>query len=337
MTRLAALLHVLTDVLEDTEHGKPWCLICHELNITNVVSFTCLTRLQLAMTFDFDPAGGMTYQAAMLDEAEIDTLADVQEWVCSNKHSLTADWLARTPDDFSLFQNGLLPSPTGVSAAAQTAAAPAPPPGGNPAPVVPITSLTSYGLKHDLKDYPEIKECYMFNSWMDAVRTVAIMHNSDNALDPDYVPVTDVEIAIFWLDKTYMYAVAAKMVKYPSEAFVDTWLTKASQLDGIRLTPLPDDEKKTLFVEAVKHHPIAIAAIQQQEGIEKAMKRQFPNQVFNHTFDNLIDDIRMTCQQFDNVQGHKTQLQNNNPKKRATQTYLRAKRKNRHGTKNTRK
>jgi hypothetical protein len=54
MTRLAALLHVLTDVLEDTEHGKPWRLICHELNITNVVSFARLTRLQLATTFDFD-------------------------------------------------------------------------------------------------------------------------------------------------------------------------------------------------------------------------------------------------------------------------------------------
>jgi hypothetical protein len=86
--------------------------------------------------------------------------------------------------------------------------------------VVPITSLTSYrlkrDLKRDLKDYPEIKECYMFNSWMDAVHTVAIMHNSDFPLDPDYVPVTDVEIAIFWLDKTYIYVVAAKMVNYPS-------------------------------------------------------------------------------------------------------------------------
>jgi hypothetical protein len=201
----------------------------------------------------------------------------------------------------------------------------------------------------------------MFNSWIDSVRTIAIMHNSDNPLDPTYVPVTDVEIAIFRLDKTYMYAVAAKMVKYPSgktivatykrtmdgqltfkalcdeatgstvrqinetklkealkqldanpdkwsktmESFVDTWLTKASQLDDVRLTPLPDDEKKTLFIEAVKHHPVAIAAIQQQEGIEKAMKRQFPNQNFVQTFDNLIDDIRMTCQQFDNVQGAK--------------------------------
>jgi hypothetical protein len=32
------------------------------------------------------------------------------------------------------------------------------------------------------------------------------------------------------------------------EAFVDTWLSKASQLDDVRLTPLPDDEKKTLFI-----------------------------------------------------------------------------------------
>jgi hypothetical protein len=98
------------------------------------------------------------------------------------------------------------------------------------------------------------------------------------------------------------------------ELFVDAWLTKASQLDDVHLTPLPDEEKRTLFIEVVKHHPVAIAAIQQQEGIEKAMKQQFPNQVFNHTFDNLIDDIRMTCQQFDNVQGHKTPPAKQHPK-----------------------
>jgi hypothetical protein len=72
--------------------------------------------------------------------------------------------------------------------------------------------------------------------------------------------------------------------------------------------------KRPCSFEAVKHHPVAIAAIQQQEGIEKAMKRQFPNQVFVQTFDNLIDDIRMTCQQFDNVQGVKTPLKKPYPK-----------------------
>jgi hypothetical protein len=97
------------------------------------------------------------------------------------------------------------------------------------------------------------------------------------------------------------------------EAFVDAWLTKASQLDNVCLTPLPD-KKKTLFIEAVKHHPVAIAAIQQQEGIEKVMKRQFLNQVFNHTLDNLINDIRMTCQQFDNLQGHKALAAKQHPK-----------------------
>jgi hypothetical protein len=305
MTRLAALKHVLTVVLEETEHGKPWRLIDHELNITNVVSFARLTREQLATEFEFDPAGGTAMQDVTLNEYEIDTLVDVQEWVRSNKDARTDDWLAKMTDDFAIFQNGLLPNPTGVAAAAQAVAAARPiPTVANPAPVVPITSLTSYGLKRDLKDYPEIKERHMFNSWIDSVRTIAIMHNSDNPLDSAYVPVTDVEIAIFRLDNTYMYAVAAKMVKYPSgktivasfkrtmdgqltfkaltdeatgttvrqinetklkdalklwdanpdkwskslEAFVDTWLSKASQLDDVRLTPLPDDEKKTLFI-----------------------------------------------------------------------------------------
>lgn len=217
MSRLAALQHVLTVVLEETENGKPWRLIRHELNITNVVSFARLTREQLATEFEFDPAGGTAMQEETLNESVIDTLVDVQEWVRSNKTARTADWLAQTTDDFAIFQNGLLPNPTGVAAAAQAVAAARPLAAVvNPAPVVPITSLTSYGLKRDLKDYPEIKERQMFNSWIDSVRTIAIMHNSDNPLDPTYVPVTDVEIAIFRLDKTYMYAVAAKMVKYPS-------------------------------------------------------------------------------------------------------------------------
>jgi hypothetical protein len=53
----------------------------------------------------------------------------------------------------------------------------------------------------------------------------------------------------------------------------------------------------------VKHHPVAIAAIQQQEGIENAMRRQF---LFVQTINNLVDDICMTCQQYNNVQGVKT-------------------------------
>jgi hypothetical protein len=104
-----------------------------------------------------------------------------------------------------------------VGAAIQLAAAAiAPVAATNPTPVVPIISLMAYGLKRDLKDYPEIKERHYFSSWIDSVRMVAIMHNSDNPLDPAYVPATDIEIAIFRLDNTYMYAVAAKMVKYPS-------------------------------------------------------------------------------------------------------------------------
>jgi hypothetical protein len=74
----------------------------------------------------------------------------------------------------------------------------------------------AYGLKRDLKDYPEIKERHFFSSWIDSVRTIAVMHNSDNPLDRDYTPVTVVEMAIFRLDNTYMYVVASKTVKYPS-------------------------------------------------------------------------------------------------------------------------
>jgi hypothetical protein len=129
--------------------------------------------------------------------------------------------MTKDPDNFAVFQNGLLPAPTGLGAAAQQQAIAAAAnaanvaPVVNPAPAIPITSLTSYGLKRDLKDYQEIKERHYFTSWIDLVRTVAIMHNSD-PLDKDYTPATDIEMAIFRLDNTYMYAVASKTVKYPS-------------------------------------------------------------------------------------------------------------------------
>jgi hypothetical protein len=216
MTRLAALQHLLTNVLEDTEHGKPWRLVYHALNTTNVVSFARLTQTQLESNFEWDPAGRTNWQNTRLDEGEIQTLVDIQEWIRSNKSALAADWVLKTPDQFAIFQNSPLPDPTGVGAAAQRAAvAIAPVVAVNLAPVVPITSLTAYGLKQDLKDFPEIKEHHYFNSWMDSVRTVAIMHNSDDPLDPAYVPATDIEIAIFRLHNTYMDADAAKMVKYP--------------------------------------------------------------------------------------------------------------------------
>jgi hypothetical protein len=59
---------------------------------------------------------------------------------------------------------------------------------------------------------------------------------------------------------------------------------------------------------------VAIAAIQHQEGIEKAFTRQFPLQPYVQTFSHLIDDIRMTCQQFDNVQGFKSPAKSGGPK-----------------------
>jgi hypothetical protein len=142
MTRLAALRHLLTDVLEDMEHGKPWRLVYHVLNTTNVVSFARLTPTQLEGDFEWDPAGRTNWQNTRLDEGEIQTLLDIQEWVQSNKNALTAGWVLKTLDEFAIFQNSLLPDPTGVGAAAQHAAqAMAPVAAANPAPVVPITSL----------------------------------------------------------------------------------------------------------------------------------------------------------------------------------------------------
>jgi hypothetical protein len=188
MTRLATQKRMLTVIFEETEH---WQMINHDLNIGNVVSFARLTRAQLERNVQYDPAGGNNYQATALNAYEIDNLVDMQERVKSNMHARTADWLAYTPDDFALFQNGLLPNPTGMAAAALVAAATVPPVVQvNPVPVVPLTSLTSYGLKRDLKDFPEIKERHLFKSWMDSVHTVAIMHNSDHPLDPLYTPGT---------------------------------------------------------------------------------------------------------------------------------------------------
>jgi hypothetical protein len=51
MTRLATLKHMLTVILKETEHGKPWQLINHELN------FARLTCAQLESNFQYDPAG----------------------------------------------------------------------------------------------------------------------------------------------------------------------------------------------------------------------------------------------------------------------------------------
>jgi hypothetical protein len=225
MTRLGALQRLLTEVLEDNVHGKPWRLVFHHLNVTNVATFARLDRASLEATFDWDPLGasGVNVVATTLDPHEVDTLVDMQEWIRTNRTSMTAEWILKVPDDFAIFQNGLLPAPTGIGAAAQqqaiaNAAANAAnaAPVANPAPVIPITSLTAYGLKRDLKDYSEIKERHYFNSWIDGVRAVAVMHNSNHPLDPDYTPVTDIEMAIFRLDNTYMYAVASKTVKYPS-------------------------------------------------------------------------------------------------------------------------
>jgi ribosomal protein L14E/L6E/L27E len=212
-TRYESLKHLMTDVLELTEHDKPWRLVHHHHKCNTLLAFDRLTEAQLCETFRWDPAKGTQLQDGVLDTPEVDELMDIQEWIRHNKFSLTADWVAKKPEDFALFTQGLIQGPAGiiVPATATGAAAAA-----NPAPPVAITSLTAYGLKRDFKDYPEITQRHFFLPWADNVMTTAIMHNSSNPLDTNYVPVTDLEKAIFRLENTFMFAVFLKTVKYSS-------------------------------------------------------------------------------------------------------------------------
>jgi hypothetical protein len=216
--RSASLKRLLTVVLGLREDDKPWTLVHHHLKCNTLLAFDRLTTAQLSETFQWDPSKGSAPAPVntVLDPLEIDELRDIQEWIRFNKTSVTAEWVAKTPDDFALFTQSLIQGPTAIvlpTAAAQTAAASTTT---NPAPPVAITSLTAYGLKRDLKDYPDINQRHFYLDWINKVRTTAIMHNSSDPLDPMYMPQTDLEKAIFRLDNTFMYAVSLRTVKYSS-------------------------------------------------------------------------------------------------------------------------
>jgi hypothetical protein len=358
-TRSESLKHLMTVVLDLTEHDKPWRLVHHHHKCNTLLAFDRLTEAQLCETFQWDPLKGKQMEDTVLDGPEVDELQDIQEWIRHNKMSLTADWVAKKPIHFAEFTQGLIQGPTGIilptvqSAAASTTA--------NPAPPVAITSLTAYGLKRDLKDYAEITQRHFFLPWADNIMTTAIMHNSCNPLDPAYVPGTDLEKAIFRLDNTFMYAVFLKTVKYSSgktilarfkkamdgqavyqalteeatgtavrqinetkcqktlkemdcdpnkwsqslESFLDLWLIRKGVLDDVRVNQLPEDEAITWFTESVKAHPILLAAIQQQEGVKKIFLRSFPGKDFVQSLNHFMDDIRLTCVQYDSLQTKK--------------------------------
>jgi hypothetical protein len=106
MKRLGALQRLLTEVLEVNVHGKPWALVFHHLNVTNVATFARLDRTSLEETFYWDPLGasGAIVVATTLDAHEVDTLVDMQEWVRTNRNSMTAEWMLKDPDDFAIFR-----------------------------------------------------------------------------------------------------------------------------------------------------------------------------------------------------------------------------------------
>jgi hypothetical protein len=357
--RSASLKRLLTVVLGLTEDDKPWMLVHYHIKCNTLLAFDRLTAAQLSETFEWTPSNATAAVDTVLDPPEIDELRDIQEWIRFNKTSVTADWITKTPDDFATFTQSLIQVPTAIimaTAATTTAAATV-----NPAPPVAITLLTAYGLKRDLKDYPDITQRHFYLDWVNKVRTTAIIHNSSDPLDSTYKPHTDMEKAIFRLDNTFMYAVLLRSVKYssgktivgkhkltmdgqacfaelteeangvavrqinelkcqealkdmdcdpnkwsqPLENFIDLWITRKGHLDDVRIVSLPDDEAITWFTHSVRNNPILLHAIQQQENMKSVFLRSFPGKVFVQSLGNFLDDIRMTCVCYDNVNSKK--------------------------------
>jgi hypothetical protein len=91
----------------------------------------------------------------------------------------------------------------------------------------------------------------------------------------------------------------------PLENFIDLWITHKGYLDDVRIVSLPDDEAITWFTHSVRANPVLTHAIQQQENLKSVFLRSFPGKAFVQTLGNFLDNIRMTCVRYDNIQRKK--------------------------------
>jgi hypothetical protein len=147
--------------------------------------------------------------------------------------------------------------------------------------------LTAYKMKRVYSDYKDITKRHFFTQWFKEVKVKVHTHCSVNPLNPTYVPSDPAEQAIFDVDNTFMFNVAAKTVKYPSGK---TIIQKH----------LDDMNGQQTFIELTADATGEIVAKINEHKLEDALRKMEPHpDKWNGTAESFLDTFETKLEPVD--------------------------------------
>ena len=235
------MAHIISGVLQQTIPGPISDALAHG-GYTEPWHLGALPEDLTLLTTSYDSAGNKLPQRQPLCLRDLVDLADLVKWHDATIFSLgthmidTTTWLNFDFEEFARFRFELKrPQPSGIMD--EIDRDPDPDPGvsdpsvsfqlpdtsGISHPVPDPTLLQSaishysqggvYGVKKNVRDYPDFKDEKHYDNWLENVTALALVHGVDDVLDPDYNPTSMQDVENFMAAQKFMWAVVISTVK----------------------------------------------------------------------------------------------------------------------------
>eukprot|EP00977_Amphora_coffeiformis_P004326 scaffold914_cov218-Amphora_coffeaeformis.AAC.1 len=189
---------------------------------------------------------------------------------------------------FSLGQSPTVDAPIPTT---QTAAAVATPVDATPVYVpsdIPALDAFQKGVKRDITAFPKFHDRRLFNTWNRNFQATATAQGLELALDPDYVPITDDEVAVFDQIKKFVHAVLTSCVK-------ETTSISIVRTYSIVGTPQKGDGQK-LYAELCRKFGSGIAAYNARTTLELDLMGMRLDKDYNKPICNFLSPFHHRVQ-----------------------------------------
>ncbi len=281
-TRTDPLEHVLLNVLEAADADDPYRLALAAAGVNTIDDLLSLSKFDLQ-----ELTWGDGQQR--LPIGKINLLLSIRTWFQDQATTDDAAFLTLTPTILTEHRRALAAAPPQQPAVPPTSPAAAP---------VPVTDRLSAadefkkGIKRDIRAFKPFKDKKHWNPWYRGFTAIAVAQGLGNVLDPDYVPSTPEEQALFDVLQAYTFAVFTSCLVETQAA------TLVREYSG-RLAGANAGNAQKLHAALVKKMSTGIAAMTQRTALEtRVMSLRLDNSwnsgivsFLNH-FTHQVKDLR---------------------------------------------
>eukprot|EP00957_Ditylum_brightwellii_P205606 15344594-Ditylum_brightwellii.AAC.1 len=152
----------------------------------------------------------------------------------------------------------------------------------------PALDAFQKGVKRDITAFPKFHDRRLFNTWNRNFQATATAQGLELALDPDYVPITDDEVAVFDQIKKFVHAILTSCVK-------ETTGISIVRTYSIVGTPQKGDGQK-LYAELCRKFGSGIAAYNTRTTLELDLMGMRLDKDYNKPICNFLSTFHHRIQ-----------------------------------------